>query len=29
MGIKKTAVYCSIVVVLSTVAGMGYGWLMG
>ena len=29
MGIKKTAVYCSIVVVLSTIAGMGYGWLVG
>ena len=28
MGIKKTAVYCSIVVVLSTIAGMGYGWLI-
>lgn len=29
MGVKKTAVYCFIVVVLSTIAGMGYGWLMG
>jgi uncharacterized protein len=29
MGVKKTAVYCSIVVLLSTIAGMGYGWLMG
>jgi hypothetical protein len=28
MGIKKTAVYCSIVVVLSTIAGMFYGWLV-
>lgn len=28
MGIKKTAVYCTIVVVLSTIAGMGYGWFM-
>jgi len=28
MGIKKTAVYCSIVVVLSTIAGMCYGWLV-
>lgn len=28
MGIKKTVVYCSIVVILSTIAGMGYGWLM-
>lgn len=29
MGVKKTAVYCCIVVFLSTIAGMGYGWLMG
>jgi hypothetical protein len=29
MGIKKTAVYCSIVVILSTIAGMSYGWFMG
>ncbi len=29
MGIKKTAVYCVIVVALSTIAGLGYGWLMG
>ena len=29
MGVKKTAVYCSIVVVLSTIAGMGYGWMIG
>jgi thiol-disulfide isomerase/thioredoxin len=29
MGIKKTFVYCSIVVVLSTIAGMGYGLMMG
>ncbi|MBN1470174.1 MAG: permease [Syntrophaceae bacterium] len=28
MGIKKTVAYCLIVVLLSTVAGMGYGWLM-
>jgi len=27
MGVKKTAVFCAIVVVLSTVAGMTYGWL--
>jgi uncharacterized membrane protein YraQ (UPF0718 family) len=27
MGIRKTLVYCCIVVVLSTIAGMGYGWL--
>jgi len=29
MGLKKTVVYCSIVVMLSTMAGMGYGWLVG
>ncbi len=29
MGFKKTAVYCTIVVLLSTVAGMCYGWLIG
>ena len=29
MGIKKTAVYCFIVVVLSTIAGMAYGWFAG
>ena len=29
MGVKKTLTYCAIVVVLSTVAGMGYGWLVG
>ncbi len=28
MGVKKTAVYCVIVVILSTIAGMAYGWLM-
>lgn len=28
MGIKKTAVYCAIVVVLSTIAGMAYGFIM-
>jgi uncharacterized membrane protein YraQ (UPF0718 family) len=27
MGVKKTLVYCAIVVVLSTTAGMAYGWL--
>jgi uncharacterized membrane protein YraQ (UPF0718 family) len=26
MGVKKTAVFCTIIVVLSTVAGMLYGW---
>jgi uncharacterized protein len=28
MGVKKTAVYCTIVVLLSTLAGLGYGWLV-
>jgi uncharacterized protein len=27
MGLKKTLTYCAIVVVLSTMAGMAYGWL--
>jgi len=27
MGVKKTAVFCLIIVVLSTVAGMLYGWM--
>jgi len=29
MGVKKTAVFCSIIVVLSTIAGMTYGWIFG
>jgi len=29
MGIKKTATFCIIIVVLSTVAGMSYGWIAG
>jgi uncharacterized membrane protein YraQ (UPF0718 family) len=29
MGVKKTVVYCIIVVILSTVAGMGYGIITG
>jgi uncharacterized membrane protein YraQ (UPF0718 family) len=29
MGIKKTAVFCVIIVILSTIAGMGYGWIAG
>jgi len=29
MGVKKTAVFCVIIVVLSTIAGMSYGWLAG
>ena len=28
MGLKKTLTYCAIVVVLSTTAGMTYGWLV-
>ncbi len=28
LGVKKTAVFCSIVVVLSTIAGMTYGWIV-
>lgn len=27
MGVKKTAVFCIIIVILSTVAGMTYGWI--
>ncbi len=29
MGAKKTAVFCTIIVVLSTIAGMTYGWIAG
>jgi len=29
MGVKKTAAFCIIIVVLSTIAGMGYGWIAG
>ncbi len=29
MGVKKTATFCGIIVSLSTIAGMGYGWIMG
>jgi uncharacterized membrane protein YraQ (UPF0718 family) len=29
MGIKKTAVFCTIIVILSTLAGMSYGWITG
>jgi len=29
MGVKKTAVFCGIIVVLSTIAGMTYGWIAG
>ncbi|MCJ7618107.1 MAG: permease [Desulfobacterales bacterium] len=27
MGVKKTFTFCLIIVVLSTIAGMGYGWI--
>jgi len=29
MGVKKTMAFCSIIVILSTVAGMLYGWIAG
>jgi len=29
MGVKKTAVFCIIIVLLSTIAGMTYGWIAG
>ena len=29
MGVKKTAAFCIIIVALSTVAGMTYGWIVG
>jgi uncharacterized membrane protein YraQ (UPF0718 family) len=29
IGVKKTAVFCSIIVILSTIAGMTYGWIAG
>jgi uncharacterized membrane protein YraQ (UPF0718 family) len=29
MGFKKTAVFSLIIVILSTIAGMGYGWIAG
>lgn len=29
MGVKKTAVFCVIIVLLSTIAGMTYGWIAG
>jgi uncharacterized membrane protein YraQ (UPF0718 family) len=29
MGVKKTIVFCSIIVCLSTIAGMIYGWITG
>jgi len=29
MGVKKTVAFCSIIVILSTIAGMLYGWMAG
>jgi uncharacterized protein len=29
MGVKKTFAFCSIIVILSTIAGMLYGWMVG
>jgi uncharacterized membrane protein YraQ (UPF0718 family) len=29
MGVKKTVVFCSTIVILSTIAGMLYGWMVG
>jgi hypothetical protein len=29
MGVKKTTVFCVIIVILSTIAGMAYGWIAG
>lgn len=29
LGIKKTAAFCGIIVIMSTVAGMCYGWIAG
>ncbi len=29
LGVKKTATFCGIIVVLSTIAGMTYGWIVG
>jgi len=29
MGVKKTAAFCTIIVILSTIAGMTYGWMAG
>lgn len=29
MGVKKTATFCAIIVILSTIAGMSYGWIAG
>ena len=29
IGVKKTATFCVIIVILSTIAGMSYGWMVG
>jgi hypothetical protein len=29
MGAKKTVAYCSIIVIMSTIAGMLFGWMVG
>jgi len=29
MGLKKTATFCTIIVILSTIAGMSYGVIAG
>jgi uncharacterized membrane protein YraQ (UPF0718 family) len=29
IGVKKTATFCGIIVILSTIAGMSYGWIAG
>ncbi|MEA1867300.1 MAG: permease [Thermodesulfobacteriota bacterium] len=29
MGVKKTATFCVIIITLSTIAGMSYGWIAG
>jgi uncharacterized membrane protein YraQ (UPF0718 family) len=29
MGVKKTATFCGIIVILSTIAGISYGWIAG
>jgi uncharacterized protein len=28
LGVKKTATFCAIIVILSTIAGMAYGWIV-
>jgi ABC-type dipeptide/oligopeptide/nickel transport system permease subunit len=29
MGVKKTAIFCVIIVILSTIVGITYGWIAG